>query len=418
MTNPFPVSEHVARMHSSSTLKAGQTAAKLREEGHDVIDLTVGEPDFDTRNSSNNTRGKDLQKGLTKYTSSAGMKLFTESIAEFYASSSVRRFQPTEVAAACGGKQALFNAACTFLNPGDDVLIPKPYWVTFPEIATFCRANSVFIETEETDFVLTADQVRDAITERRELLIINSPNNPTGRVIPADEMRKNRRGLRRERSLRSDRRVLSVLRLSAGRGFHIGGASARAAKIRLRRRELFKNVCDDRMANRIHDRKRGMDACDGKTPEPFGDASDVVRAVRVCTGDAESRRDDRCRQSYVRGVRTPTRLADPGVEYDRRIQMRNAEGAFYAFVDVREMLGDRFKTSADVADEMLNWSSCRRDRRCRIRCRRISAILIRDIDGESSHAVERVSSIVGSAVRSLEPNKIRSLPAITRMGAN
>jgi aspartate aminotransferase len=73
---------------------------------------------------------------------------------------------PTEIAASCGGKQALFNAACCLLNPGDDVLIPKPYWVTFPAIAAFCGANSVFIETEETDFILTADQVKDAIAEK------------------------------------------------------------------------------------------------------------------------------------------------------------------------------------------------------------------------------------------------------------
>ena len=76
------------------------------------------------------------------------------------------------------------------LNPGDDVLIPKPYWVTFPAIAAFCDANSVFIDTEPTDFILTADQVAAAITDKTKLLIINSPNNPTGRVIPSDEMRR------------------------------------------------------------------------------------------------------------------------------------------------------------------------------------------------------------------------------------
>ena len=90
----------------------------------------------------------------------------------------------------CGGKQALFNAACAILNEGDDCLIPKPYWVTFPEIITFTGANSVFIETEETDFILTAEQVKDAITDKTKLFIINSPSNPSGRVIPSDEMRK------------------------------------------------------------------------------------------------------------------------------------------------------------------------------------------------------------------------------------
>src|SRR5688572_21626508 len=190
MPSTFPVSEHVSRMHASSTLKAGQLAAELRDEGHDVIDLTVGEPDFDTPDFIKRFAWEGLEKGLTKYTATSGMKMFTEAVANFYADRFGANFLASEVAASCGGKQALFNAACTLLNPGDDVLIPKPYWVTFPELATFCRANSIFIETEGTDFILTADQVRDAITDKTRLLIMNSPNNPTGRVIPPDEMRR------------------------------------------------------------------------------------------------------------------------------------------------------------------------------------------------------------------------------------
>src|SRR5678815_4762724 len=190
MSKAFPVSDHVAKMHSSSTLKAAQLAASLREEGHAVIDLTVGEPDFDTPEFIKKYAWEGLEKGMTKYTSSAGMKPLTHAISTFFEQQFGAHFSPSEVAAACGGKQALFNAACTLLNPGDDVLIPKPFWVTFPEIATFCRANSVFIETETTDFILTADQVAAAITPKTRLLIINSPNNPTGRVVPPAEMIK------------------------------------------------------------------------------------------------------------------------------------------------------------------------------------------------------------------------------------
>ena len=177
-------------MHASSTLKAAQEAARLREEGVDVIDLTVGEPDFDTPEFIKQFAAEGLHEGLTKYTPSSGLKQFRESIAGFYNHRFGAEFPASQVAAACGGKQALFNAACCILNPGDELLIPKPYWVTFPEIGTFCRASNVFIETEDTDFVLTADHVKDALTDRTKLLIVNSPNNPTGRVIPAPEMTK------------------------------------------------------------------------------------------------------------------------------------------------------------------------------------------------------------------------------------
>src|SRR4029453_11864895 len=89
-----------------------------------------------------------------------------------------------------GGKQAIFNAVVTLLNPGDEVLIPNPYWVTFPEIVVFAGGKPVYIETEETDFVLSVEQVERSITPRTKLIILNSPSNPTGRVLPVDEFRR------------------------------------------------------------------------------------------------------------------------------------------------------------------------------------------------------------------------------------
>jgi len=186
----FPVSENVAAMHESSTLAAAQAAMEMRERGFDVIDLSVGEPDFDTPEFVKELAIEGMENGFTRYTPISGMKMFKEAIASYFGEQFDTDFSPSEVAAACGGKQGLFNAACSILNPGDELLIPKPYWVTFPEIGNFCRAKNVFIETDDTDFVLCADQVRDAITDKTKLLIINSPNNPTGRVIPPDEMRK------------------------------------------------------------------------------------------------------------------------------------------------------------------------------------------------------------------------------------
>src|SRR5688572_21256661 len=140
MVKPFPFSDHLARMHTSSTLQPAQTAPGLRAEGIDIIDLTVGEPNFATPEFIKEYAREGLQLGLTKYTPSSGLRTFQESIASFYADRFGADFPPGEVVASCGGKRALFNAACTILNPGDELLIPKPYWVTFPEIGTFCRA--------------------------------------------------------------------------------------------------------------------------------------------------------------------------------------------------------------------------------------------------------------------------------------
>jgi len=99
-------------------------------------------------------------------------------------------YEPSEVIVTVGAKQAIFNAMAALLNPGDEVLVPAPYWVTFPEIARFLRATPVFIDTEPNGFLLTAEAVSNAITPRTRLLILNSPNNPTGCVIAPDEMRQ------------------------------------------------------------------------------------------------------------------------------------------------------------------------------------------------------------------------------------
>nr|MDQ3817953.1 aminotransferase class I/II-fold pyridoxal phosphate-dependent enzyme [Acidobacteriota bacterium] len=169
----FSASENVARMRASSTLAAAQAADAMRAEGLDVVDLGPGEPDFDTPENIKQAAAEAMRKGKTKYTPVAGAREFQQAVMDYYAREFDAQYERSEVAATAGGKQAIFNAVVTLINPGDEVLIPKPYWVTFPEIVTFARATPVFIETEETDFVLTAEQVERAITPRTRLLILN-----------------------------------------------------------------------------------------------------------------------------------------------------------------------------------------------------------------------------------------------------
>jgi aspartate aminotransferase len=186
----FPVSENVARMQSSATMAAMQAAEALRASGANVCDFGAGEPDFDTPDNIKQAAEKAMRAGRTKYTNAGGIREINRAIIDFYRREFGTEYQPAEVMATAGGKQAVFNACVTLLNPGDECLIPKPYWVTFPEIAVFAGATPVFIETEETGFVLNVDQVERAITPRTKLLILNSPSNPSGQVLPPAEFRK------------------------------------------------------------------------------------------------------------------------------------------------------------------------------------------------------------------------------------
>jgi aspartate aminotransferase len=349
----FPVAENVAAMHGSSTLLAAQAAADLRERGFDVLDLSVGEPDFDTPEFVKELAWEGLQHGVTKYTPISGMKMFREAIASFYGEQFNTDFSPAEVVAACGGKQGLFNAACTILNPDDEVLIPKPYWVTFPEIATFCGAKSVFIETAETEFVLTADQVRAAMTDKTKLLIINSPNNPTGRVVPPEEMRriaevcaeKNVYLLTDEcylyfaypprapftsASMPKELRKFvcvggSFSKTYAMTGWRIGYTIANA--------EWTAAIAKLQSHSATHPTSFVQYAC----AKALQDAARTIDSVHTMTAEYERRRD----------------WLIPALNEIEGFKCAMPEGAFYAFVDVRELLDDEFKKSADIADFLL-----------------------------------------------------------------
>lgn len=180
----FQAADNVARMQASSTLAAMQAAEALRAQGADVVDFGAGEPDFDTPENIKQAAAEAMRAGKTKYTATGGIAQLQQAIINFYAHQFTTEYARAEVMATSGGKQAIFNAVVSLIEPGDEVLIPRPYWVTFPEVVVFARGTPVYIDTEETGFVLSAEQVERAITPKTKLIILNSPCNPSGRVIP------------------------------------------------------------------------------------------------------------------------------------------------------------------------------------------------------------------------------------------
>ncbi len=186
----FKESDNVARMQASSTLAAMQAAESLRAQGVNVVDFGAGEPDFDTPENIKQAAERAMQAGRTKYTATGGIRELQNAIINIYEREFGTTFERSQVMATSGGKQAIFNAVVSLINPGDEVLMAKPYWVTFPEAVVFARGTPVFIETEDTGFVLSAEQVERAITPRTRLIILNSPCNPSGRVIPRAEFER------------------------------------------------------------------------------------------------------------------------------------------------------------------------------------------------------------------------------------
>ena len=177
-------------MQPSSTLAAMQAADAMRAAGLNVVDFGAGEPDFDTPENIKHAAAEAMRAGFTKYTPTGGTRQLQQAIIDFYQQQFGTAYERSEVMSTSGGKQAIFNAVVTLIEPGDEVLIVKPYWVTFPEIVVFAGGVPRYVETEETGFVVSADQIEKALTTRTKLVILNSPSNPSGRVIPPPEFER------------------------------------------------------------------------------------------------------------------------------------------------------------------------------------------------------------------------------------
>ena len=190
VTPHLPLAARMSKMKSSSTLRVLQITERLKAEGIDIISLGAGEPDFPTPENIKQAAKTAIDAGFTKYTPAGGIADLKRAIVERIRRDFGGDYNPEETIATVGGKQAIFEAIAAVVELGDEVLLPSPYWVSFPEIIHFAGGTPVLINTEPTDFQLTAEMVAEHITPRTKLLIINSPNNPTGCVIPPAEVRK------------------------------------------------------------------------------------------------------------------------------------------------------------------------------------------------------------------------------------
>jgi len=184
------LSEALERVAPSATVAISQKARTLAQEGRDIIALSAGEPDFDTPEHVRDAAKKAMDEGKTRYTNVDGIPELKEAVAAKF-----RRDNGLDVTAAdcfvgSGGKQIIFNALMATLNPGDEVVVPVPYWVSYPEIVRLCGAEPVFaVADATTGFKLTPEALEAAISPRTKWLILNTPSNPTGAAYSAAELK-------------------------------------------------------------------------------------------------------------------------------------------------------------------------------------------------------------------------------------
>ena len=184
------VSKRLKVIKPSPTLAVSAKAAKLKAEGKDVIAMGAGEPDFDTPQFIKDAAIAAMNKGLTKYTPAGGTPSLKKAIVAKFRKENGLDYTDKQILVSCGGKQTSFNLCMALLNPGDEAIIPAPYWVSYPDMAMMADAKPVFVTTGiDSGFKMTARQLEAAITPRSRLIWINSPSNPTGATYTADELK-------------------------------------------------------------------------------------------------------------------------------------------------------------------------------------------------------------------------------------
>lgn len=190
MSTPKLVLSHrINLIKPSATLAIDAKAKKMQAEGGDVINLGVGEPDFDTPEFIKQAAIEAIEDGFTKYTAVGGIEELKQAICEKYARENHLKFKSNNIIVCTGAKQAIFNLFQCIINPDDEVIIPAPYWVSYPDIVSLCEGKPVFLHTAfENRFKITPHQLRHAITDKTKLFILNSPSNPTGMCYTEDEL--------------------------------------------------------------------------------------------------------------------------------------------------------------------------------------------------------------------------------------
>ncbi len=178
------------RVKPSATIAVTQKARELKAKGRNVISLGAGEPDFDTPDNIKDAAIDAIRRGETKYTPVSGIVPLREAIAAKFKRENGLDYKPEQTIVGTGGKQILFNAFMATLNPGDEVIVPAPYWVSYPEMVAICGGTPVFVEAKlETDFKLTPEALEAAITPKTKWFLFNSPSNPSGAAYTHDELK-------------------------------------------------------------------------------------------------------------------------------------------------------------------------------------------------------------------------------------
>lgn len=346
------LSNRTQRIKPSATLALSARANQLKAAGKDIINLTVGEPDFDTPEYIKEAARKALKDGLTKYTAVDGTPGLKKALVNKYASENNLNYEPAQIIVSSGGKQSFYNLAQALLNEGDEVIIPAPYWVSYPDMVLLADGKPVIIHTTiDQHFKISAEQLEKAITPKTKLLVINSPSNPTGMVYNKTELTALAKVLLKHPQ---------VLIATDDMYEHIYWGQEPFVNIL--------NVCPELYSRTIV--LNGVSKAYAMTGWRIGYAAgpkEIITAMANIQSQSTSNPNSIAQaaaqfaleydQQWVRDMNkiyhARYELMFNGLNKIPGVQCPPAEGAFYSFPDMQKLIDNRFKNDLELAEYLL-----------------------------------------------------------------
>lgn len=331
------LSSRVRAIKPSPTLAVTARAARLKAEGKDIIGLGAGEPDFDTPQYIKDAAVAAINKGLTKYTAVGGTPGLKSAVIAKFMRDNGFDYTPAQILVSCGGKQSFFNLVLATINAGDEVIIPAPYWVSYPDIVLIAEGKPVIVGAGiEQGFKITAAQLEAAITPRTRMFVINSPSNPSGGVYSMDELKALGEVLRRHPGIliATDDMYEHIL-LSGGRFVNILNACPD-----LYPRTIVLNGVSKAYAmtgwriGYCGGPERIITAMENIQSQSTSNPSSISQAA----AEAALNGDQSCMLPMVEAFRKRNQFVADALNAIPGVRCLLSEGAFYAFADTREAI--------------------------------------------------------------------------------
>lgn len=358
-TTAFPEEKYLTRrvlsMQESQTMRISNLAAKMKAEGHDIVSLSAGEPDFPTPANVNQAGIEAIQAGFTRYTANSGIPDLKKAIIEKFRRDNNLEYKENEIIVSNGGKQTLANTFLALCQEGDEVIVPAPYWVSFPEMVRLAGGTPVIVDTTlESEYKMTPAQLEAAITPRTKILVLNSPSNPTGSVYSEAEVRALMAVIEGRSIFVISDEMYDMLVYGDDRPF----SPARIPE--MKEWVIVSNGVSKTYAmtgwriGYLAGPKWLIDACDKIQSQTTSNANAIAQkaAVAALTGDQSIVEERRLEFQKRRDYMYEAFNSIPG------FKTALPQGAFYIFPSISGLLGKSFngvvmKDSADVAEYLL-----------------------------------------------------------------